>query len=105
MSERFVQRADPEEVFGALSNDTRVAIIRTLRETDGHEATFSDLPSPDAAGRAEIRTAAGGDRVVTSRPIDRQHSVGPEPRRERTWHVLTRSVVHGRRVATVPEGS
>jgi hypothetical protein len=43
MSERFVQRADPEEVFGALSNDTRVAVIRALRETDGHEATFSDL--------------------------------------------------------------
>ncbi|WP_327054145.1 ArsR/SmtB family transcription factor [Halomicrococcus gelatinilyticus] len=43
MSERFVQRADPEEVFGSLSNDTRVAVIRALREADGHEATFSDL--------------------------------------------------------------
>jgi DNA-binding transcriptional ArsR family regulator len=40
---RFVERADPDEVFGLLSNDTRVRILRALWETGDEEATFSEL--------------------------------------------------------------
>ncbi|MEZ3118088.1 winged helix-turn-helix domain-containing protein [Halobaculum sp. MBLA0147] len=38
-----VERSDPDEVFGLLSDDSRVAILRALWEADGHEATFSEL--------------------------------------------------------------
>ncbi|MGM0606039.1 MAG: DUF7351 domain-containing protein [Halobacteriota archaeon] len=44
----FVERSDPDEVFTSLADPTRVAILQSLWETDGHEATFS-----------EIRTAVG----------------------------------------------
>jgi len=43
MSEpEFVEQADPEDVFAALSDDTRVGILRALWETD-EPATFSQL--------------------------------------------------------------
>jgi DNA-binding transcriptional ArsR family regulator len=44
MSEpRIVEDADPDEAFALLGNETRLAIVRSLWEADGHEATFSDL--------------------------------------------------------------
>lgn len=43
MSEpRFVDH-DPEAVFTALADDTRIGILRALWEAEGHEATFSEL--------------------------------------------------------------
>jgi len=38
----FVEKADPEEVFAALSDDTRIAILRTLWDAD-EPLPFSDL--------------------------------------------------------------
>jgi len=38
----FVEQADPEEVFGALSDDTRIATLRALWDADG-PLPFSDL--------------------------------------------------------------
>lgn len=38
-----VGEADPDEVFAALSDGTRVAILQALWDADGHEATFSEL--------------------------------------------------------------
>jgi DNA-binding transcriptional ArsR family regulator len=44
MSEpRIVEDADPDEAFALLGNETRLAIVRSLWEADGHEASFSDL--------------------------------------------------------------
>jgi len=44
MSEpEFVQKADPEEVFAALSDDTRVAILRALWDADEQVLSFSEL--------------------------------------------------------------
>jgi hypothetical protein len=39
----FVNRADPDEVFALLSNDTRVKILQSICKTDEDETTFSDL--------------------------------------------------------------
>lgn len=39
----FVEKTDPEEVFAALSDDTRIAILRTLWDADQHALSFSDL--------------------------------------------------------------
>jgi len=39
----FVEKTDPEEVFAALSDDTRIAILRTLWDADQHVLSFSDL--------------------------------------------------------------
>jgi len=43
MTEEFVQQASPDEVFAALSNDTRVGILQALQAADSHEAAFSTL--------------------------------------------------------------
>jgi DNA-binding transcriptional ArsR family regulator len=44
MSEpEFVEKADPEDVFAALSDDTRVAVLRALWEADDEEMSFSQL--------------------------------------------------------------
>ena len=44
MSEpEFVRKADPEEVFAALSDDTRVAILRALWDAEGDTLPFSAL--------------------------------------------------------------
>jgi DNA-binding transcriptional ArsR family regulator len=51
MNEQFVERADPEAVFGVLSNETRVAVLEALQDADGHEATFSELR--DAVGMTD----------------------------------------------------
>ncbi|WP_276273430.1 ArsR/SmtB family transcription factor [Haloarcula litorea] len=52
MSEpRLTETADPDEAFGALSNATRVAILRALWDADGQTATFSELR--DAVGMAD----------------------------------------------------
>jgi len=40
---QFVEKADPEEVFATLSDDTRIAVLRALWDADGEEVTFSDL--------------------------------------------------------------
>ncbi len=40
---RFVDHADPEEVFMLLSNDRRVRILQTLWEQEDYEASFSEL--------------------------------------------------------------
>jgi hypothetical protein len=40
---KIVEAVDPAEAFAALSNETRVDILRALWETDGEEATFSEL--------------------------------------------------------------
>jgi len=39
----FVERADPEEVFAALADDTRIAVIRALWDADDTTLTFSEL--------------------------------------------------------------
>ncbi|ACV46481.1 conserved hypothetical protein [Halomicrobium mukohataei DSM 12286] len=39
----LVETADPETVFGALSDGTRVDILLALWDADGRSATFSDL--------------------------------------------------------------
>ena len=43
MTEQFVEQASPDEVFAALSNETRVGILQALQEADDREATFSTL--------------------------------------------------------------
>jgi hypothetical protein len=43
MSDQFVQQASPDEIFAALSNDTRVAILQALQAADSRAASFSDL--------------------------------------------------------------
>ncbi|WP_254272759.1 DUF7347 domain-containing protein [Haloarcula marina] len=39
----LAEAADPDEAFAALSNGTRVDILRALSEADDHTATFSEL--------------------------------------------------------------
>lgn len=41
----FVEKADPDEVFAALADDTRVSILRALWDADDGDASFSDLRS------------------------------------------------------------
>jgi len=44
MSEpRIVETVDPEDAFGALSDETRIDILRALWEADDHELSFSEL--------------------------------------------------------------
>jgi len=44
MSERrLVETGEPEEAFAALSDETRVDILRALWSAEGHRATFSEL--------------------------------------------------------------
>jgi len=52
MSERRpVETGEPEEAFAALSDETRVDILRALWAAEGHRATFSELR--DAVGVAD----------------------------------------------------
>ncbi|WP_254766145.1 ArsR/SmtB family transcription factor [Salinilacihabitans rarus] len=44
----LVEELDPEDAFAVLSDGTRIDILRALWETDGGEATFSELR--DAVG-------------------------------------------------------
>ena len=64
---RFVERAEPEEVFAALSEEIRIAILRALWTTDG-PATFSALReavgSPDS-GRFNYHLDVLLDQFVT----------------------------------------
>lgn len=43
MSERFVQQVEPEEVFAALADETRLAILQTLWESEVETVSFSAL--------------------------------------------------------------
>lgn len=43
MSEQFVQQVEPEEVFAALSDKTRLGILQTLWKSDTQAMTFSEL--------------------------------------------------------------
>lgn len=43
MTEEFVQEASPDEVFAALSDETRVAILQSLQSMEDKEASFSTL--------------------------------------------------------------
>ncbi|MFT4933083.1 MAG: DNA-binding transcriptional ArsR family regulator, partial [Natronomonas sp.] len=44
----FVTETEAEEVFAVLADDTRVAILQALWETEDYEASFSELR--DAVG-------------------------------------------------------
>lgn len=49
MSETGIEPVtDPDDAFGTLASETRVAILRALWNVDGHEASFSELQ--EAAG-------------------------------------------------------
>lgn len=44
MSEpEFVEQADPDEVFTALSDGNRVAILQALWDAEGNRASFSEI--------------------------------------------------------------
>lgn len=43
MSEQFVQQVEPEKVFAALANETRLAILQTLWESEVETVPFSEL--------------------------------------------------------------
>lgn len=43
MGEQFVQQTDPEEVFTALADETRLKILQALWDVDPQSATFSEL--------------------------------------------------------------
>lgn len=43
MSEQFVQQIEPEKVFAALADETRLAILQTLWESEVETVTFSEL--------------------------------------------------------------
>lgn len=43
MGERFVQRADPEELFTVLADETRLGILEALWECDDEPMPFSEL--------------------------------------------------------------
>ncbi|MEM4780484.1 MAG: helix-turn-helix domain-containing protein [Halalkalicoccus sp.] len=43
MSEQFVQQVEPEKVFAALADETRLAILQTLWESNVETVSFSEL--------------------------------------------------------------
>lgn len=68
VTDHLVSEADPEEVFGAIANGTRLAILRTLWASDEPTMTFSELRTAVGmrdSGQFNYHLDALGDRFVT----------------------------------------